>query len=139
MTRWSSSGTAVEVTVPTSDPGVASMREDPPILLQYAGVGLKPTLDIVSDGRKKAAGLHLLVYMYMYLEIKFALALPCKEQCMFRKSFSVNLLNLHYNVFCLYPGRKDHKLVLWEIRQQKLVYLFFLDITQNPLQLIYIT
>lgn len=47
------------VRVPTSDPGVASGREDPPVLLQYAGVGLKPTLDIVSEDWKRAAGLHV--------------------------------------------------------------------------------
>jgi len=49
MKRWNSSGTAVEVKVPTGDQGVASMREDLPALLQHAGVGVEPTLDIESD------------------------------------------------------------------------------------------
>lgn len=49
MRRWSSSGTAVEVKVPTGDQGEASMREDLPALLQHAGVGVEPTLDIESD------------------------------------------------------------------------------------------
>ena len=50
MMRWSSSGIAVEVKAPTDDQGVASMREDLPALLQHAGVGVEPTLDIESEG-----------------------------------------------------------------------------------------
>ena len=50
MKRWSSSGIAVEVKVPTGDRGVALVREDLPALLQHVGVGVKPTLDIESDG-----------------------------------------------------------------------------------------
>ena len=49
MKKWSSNGTAVEVKVPRGDRGVASMREDLPALLQHAGVGVEPTLDIESD------------------------------------------------------------------------------------------
>jgi len=48
MKRWSSSDTAVEVKAPTGDQGVASMRKDLPALLQHAGVGVEPTLDISS-------------------------------------------------------------------------------------------
>lgn len=72
--RWSSSGTAVEVAVPTSDPRVASVSEDPLVLLQYVGVDLKPNLDIVSEGQKRTAGWHFMVFKYIVF--KFAWRLP---------------------------------------------------------------
>lgn len=68
MMKWSSSGIAVEVEAPRGDPEVASAREDLPALLQRAGVGLKPTLDIVSDGWKKVVSIHTL-YIWNGLEL----------------------------------------------------------------------
>ena len=65
MKRWSSSGIAVEVKVPTGDQGVASMRGDLPALPQHAGVGVEPTLDIESDGENSVVGLTLFLGTYM--------------------------------------------------------------------------
>lgn len=41
------------------------MRVDPLVLLQYAGVDLKPNLDIVSEGKKRTAGQHFVVFKYV--------------------------------------------------------------------------